>query len=225
MKLSDFFIAIFLLINTPSVQAGVEESLQYIERLLSEGKKVAVILMDMQEGFIDPALKNYGAIIQEQIRLLDSLSGKPGVHILDVNYDPHQMGNTLPGLLASIKRNVMYKLISKNTDNVFDSYKTIKLPSGREMIQNDNVLDTYLKGEGIKDVFITGCYDGACILNSVKGGLERDYRMIVDRELNIVDHTEGLESFFAGVWKSLKDKSSNLTLISDSPRKEPCQSK
>ena len=116
----------------------------------------------------------------------------------------------------------MYKQISKNADGVFDSYKTVKLPSGREVIQNDNVLDTYLKEEGIKDVFVTGCYDGACILKTVKGGLERDYRMAVDRELNIVDHVGELESFFSGVWKSLKDKSPNMTLISDSPKAEPC---
>ncbi|MGI9279640.1 MAG: hypothetical protein ACR2PX_08410 [Endozoicomonas sp.] len=93
MKLIDFCLGTFLITTMASAHAGVEESLQYIETLLSQGKKVAVILMDMQEGFINPAVKNYGEIIQDQIRLLDNIANKQGVYILDVdydvNYDPH----------------------------------------------------------------------------------------------------------------------------------------
>ena len=211
-----------------ALKANLEATILYLEQLLAEGKTVAILYVDMQTRFVryfSPA--EFYRVIPEQSGLIQHFSGNDKVRFVDVNYA--EQGPTLPELLQAMKTKDLYKLFIKTTDSAFQT-----VPSSGESVPDSQVssdLDVYLKSEGVTDVHITGCFDGACVRLSAKDALEKGFGVSVDRESNILLRTdflrdsfltpEELEEIVATRWQELLKDFPDLKLITDHPQK-PC---
>ena len=186
MKKSLFLSFLLTAIWPMSTWGTLENTIAHIEGLLAEGKKVAILLIDMQTNMMDkrfyPEAEDIGTVMKEQIGLLNHFSARDNVYFVDVNYVGQ--GGTLPDIHVSLKKNARYKFFMKTTDS---SFATIPKPgSVTDPDQISTALQTYLKTENISDIMVTGCFDAACVLKTADDGLRNGFNVAVDRDLNML---------------------------------------
>ena len=104
-------LLLFTLLFGRGVSGGATESISYIEDLVGQGRKVAVVLIDMQTGFMSRYMQSeFVEVVSEQNKLLSHFEENMGAEVIDVNYYEH--GPTLSEHLQSLKKKVLYKLLA-----------------------------------------------------------------------------------------------------------------
>ena len=224
---------LYLLFGSGFSLGNIEKSIAYIEQLLAEGKKVAVLYIDMQKGFQKEFLEaEFSKVFQAQLKLLTHFSGSKNIYFVDINYNKEgfrSRGPTLFEALAAMEKQQKYKLFLKSTDSAF---RTIPVPG--ESIPSEQIqvrLRSYLRSEGTDNLFVMGCFDGSCIRSTVEDALNLNFHVAIDRDLNISygkyflnDESTKEKIEFANVrrWEKMARDYPDLTIIPDT-RFSPCK--
>ena len=207
---------------TNSCYAGWEDTVVYINGLLDEGKKVALLLIDMQAGFMDRYTEpEFSRVIEEQARLIDHFADRPGMFYVDVNYAGNK--RTLSSLYLKLKKNTKYKLLIKKDNSAFHSRQ--EFPKRGSRASDEEIrgqLDKYLNEIKVTDVMIMGCFDGACIRETAIDALQNGFSVGIDRELNIIDDEtsplnrkspKAREALRKQRWEDVQKMSDKLTFV------------
>ncbi len=143
--------------------------------------QTALIVIDMQPGFVtrnphNEKVENYKLVqqvIKEQQTAIEYAKsiGLPIVFIEYANYF-----DTTSELKNLVENYGNKKFITKSTDGMFDPFNT-----------GLSVLKKHLDEKGIKTLIITGANGGACVLESIKGAVLRNY--------NVLTYTKGIADF------------------------------
>ena len=208
-------LSVFLLASASLSHADAKATIAYLEALLSAGKKVAILYVDMQKGFVQelyyPEL--YLPVYEEQETVLSHFAGNENIFFVDVNWWPDIAGRTLPGFLDIMKKSYNYRLFLKSKPDAFRDYDA----RSRTFIPEDirTHLDVYLDSVGVKDILVCGCFDSGCVLATTAGALERGYNVSFDRSLNITNYVAGTERKEKEdqEWDALRKKYPSLTEI------------
>ena len=199
------------------VLAGVNETIGYLEGLLAQGKKVAVLYVDMQTGYLGRSYESreFERVFSDQMKLLAHFSENPNVHFINVNFRYETYGPTISEALRVMKKNVNYRLFRKYTESAF---KTIPLDSREGEEEITIALRTYLHAKGVDSILVTGCMDGVCVRKTATDALETGLNVTVDRDLNIIQDL-GLPSWRAPLaahiareWDKVKEDFPKLNL-------------
>ena len=163
--------------------ANANDSIAYIERLLSEGKKVAILVIDMQPKYDKVFLiSEKERVIREQIKLISHFSDNDNVHFIDVRW--RGGGETLPDLLFEMVKSKQFQIFLKNTKGAFDQTVQLKDPDVAQGVIEGELAPALLK-EKVTDVVPIGCFDAQCVLETAKGA-SKDFQVTADRDLNIM---------------------------------------
>ena len=197
--------------------ADASATIFYLEQLLAEGKKVAILSVDMQTGYTKgfDYPEEFYSVIDEQMKLLDYFAADPRVYFVDINYS--NFGPTLTSLRERLKKKVLtYELFEKDHLDVFgnvEAYTEI----------GDSEISKYLQSHGVNDIHVMGCFEAVCIRNTVEGGLMDNYNVSVDRDMNIINALDGSKklSRINEEWRYLQEEYPSLTLII-APPEMPC---
>ena len=222
-----FILSLCLLM--PSISLGtIESSIATIDSLIKSGKKIAILVIDMQIFFAnDFSLPENVSAIRQQERLLLEYVDNPDVHFIDVNLNilvdmedlPLRNAETIPRLKRLQKRKSTYKKFFKLSDDAFEEPAVIE---GYENYENalKGDLGDHLESEGITEVMPIGCFDGGCIISTAEGALERGFNVYVDRDLNVLKGIINEELSVIDVelenqmlWDELIERNPNLSLI------------
>lgn len=103
------------------------------------------------------------AVIQEQRKLIDAAKSR-GIPILLVQYAG--IGRTSPELTQRMKGYPKLKLITKNTDGLFD-------PKNKSIKQVKDQLEAWKTDE----LIIAGANGGACVEKTIQGALREKYKV------------------------------------------------
>ncbi|WP_062265568.1 isochorismatase family protein [Endozoicomonas arenosclerae] len=223
MKVFTAFLWVILLSVSCPVKSGIEDTIHNIEQKLVAGESVAILYIDMQTRFMRAFnAAEFASVIEGQLKLLSHFAGRQNVHFIDVNYKGQ--GATLSEALIQLKRNLNYKLFIKDEANAFGVEHTI--PADGEVISDSQIqgeLNEYLRSKTISEVMVTGCFDGTCVLQTVKGALDSGFNVSVDRQLNIIENLKSISRAFASPeeqakaldtqWIELQEKFPKLTII------------
>jgi nicotinamidase-related amidase len=133
--------------------------------------RAALVIIDMQNSFV--AGKGYDQIaanqqilkkmIQVELQAIHAAKAA-GIPIIFMEYQGQ--GGTLPVLLNATSGYKNVAVISKGTDGMFDEDNV-----------NLNELKDFLKKNRVHDLILTGVNGESCVLNSIKGALQRHYRV------------------------------------------------
>ena len=194
-----------------------------IERMLKEGKKVAILIIDMQAEIEDIWLSSEKSrVIPEEMQVLDAFSDNKNVLFIDVNMEGN--GETIADLAHSIKKNTLRRsFVKSDTDAFFsESLKNSQL---------ENIIHGYLRDEleklAVTELVPMGCFSGRCVRATTQGAIREDFNVHLDKDLLIVGDTPSLEKrskeeMFAQAerawarlekWVISKGKTSKLTYI------------
>ncbi len=229
MLLKTALILFLLLFN--SAAASTDDMIIYIDSLLAQGKKVAVLLIDMQQVYVPSFSEDYSDIrIDDQRRLLMRLVKKENVTFIDVNITSQSLGEkhlaTLPELHRQLKRKRYFRFI-KATNDAFQEPAIFKGDENLEEVITGK-LGTHLKSEGVTDIVPTGCFDGLCIRSTAEGALKEGFDVHVDRDINIFynnilhGNTSREEVFERNTkdWQVLQEEFPNLHILPDTQRSQ-----
>lgn len=147
-----------------------------------EGGNTALIVMDMQPGFITrggsanlPENKTKVAqIIAEQLDAIESAK-KAKIPIIFLEYEGKR-GPTNPVLRKATSGYRQVRYFKKDTDGMFDNDNRYK-----------NKLVRYLKSKRISALVMTGANGGGCVLSSIEGAL--------DSNCTVFAYTKGIADF------------------------------
>ena len=206
MRRFKIFVIVFLLVlfSLNSSFAGIEDSKFVLDQLL-EGKEnpdVALFVIDMQfqmlRNSIDPI--EFSTIRNSQEELI-AYAGSKKIPIINVIGPFQNEAGEFP-ILWNLMEETNHKTYYKLGDNAFnpkikkvepsqselDLYTTRVSSStakhGSEVISEE--LGDYLRSKGIKNIFLMGCFDGACVSSTAEGALNEDFKVYSDRDLNLV---------------------------------------
>ena len=174
--------------------SGLQQSIDTIERLLARGKKVAVLVIDMDILHASLFRGDWGKqILEAQSELLAHFAERNGIMYVDVTFEARTpvllpLRDTVPELALKMKRNILYSRFLKKGGNAFEypsavtNYEQLK-----EVVHGK--LAPYLRERNVTDIFAMGCYDDLCVRNTVRGALKDTepyrFKVHVDRDLNI----------------------------------------
>ncbi|WP_172806832.1 isochorismatase family protein [Endozoicomonas arenosclerae] len=170
------------MLTVSAVQAGFDESRTHIEQLLQQGKKVAILVIDMQLAYEGRgSLHNLSSVLGEQVKLLNYFVKNDQVIYVDVNIEEY--GTSLNALIQSIYMKKGTRLMLKAHQDAFEG---VNLARGQKLDQAfKGKLEDFLKSQDVTDVVPLGCFDSSCVLDTAKGAIESGFDVSVDRDMNI----------------------------------------
>ena len=204
MRRFKIFLTVFLIVlfSLSSSFAGIEDSKFVLDQLLKgkENPDVALLVIDMQQrelrDAIDPIEFHY---ISESQNELISYSGSKKIPVINVVMASENRADeftVLDSMIAVLEHKTYYKFgndafdpkNAKERDKFDELYKTRLSSStandGSEVISEE--LGDYLRSKGIKNIFLMGCFDGACVASTAEGALNEGFEVYTDRDLNLV---------------------------------------
>ena len=138
-------------------------SSKVLENLKEAG--LAVILIDMQKGFISQMRKNEKRrIMPNQIAVLRHCHTN-NIPIIVLEYKGY--GSTIRELRSEYENTTNYLIITKSEDNGFE----------------DTNLDEQLKTMGIKVLFLMGINADCCVKRTARGALDRHYNIMISNDV------------------------------------------
>ena len=167
--------------------ANVAESIAAIQGLLSEGKKVSIIVIDMQEVLNDSVIPaEYADVVGQQKVLISRFSKDENVYFIEVKIP--RDGNTIEPIAKRLNNTINKRVLYKDSPDAFTSqvanYEGIATES--ENVINEP-LTKYLSDREVSDLFVMGRFDHDCVRATVEGAIEEaGLNVIVDRDLNIL---------------------------------------
>ena len=180
--------------------ATLDETIAKLRTLAEGGKKIAVLIIDVQPAFLPVFNSDESETLNRQVELLHALNDTENIYFIDINYvaEDRNFGPTLSGLKEAAMRSRKYSLFHKTGDSAFqgyDYYDSIYLPEDKhgDITPEDAYFvlsDTFngrLKKMGIDQIVPTGCFDGACVLRTSRDALENGYSVIIDHDLTVRD--------------------------------------
>ena len=182
-----FFAATpILFLLSLNVFGNATDTISWIEGLLKEGKKVAILIIDMQND-VDriwlPAEKN--RVIPEETKVLEAFSGNKNVLFVDVNMEGD--GVTIADLLHSIKKHTYRRLFVKKEP---DAFLEASFSKGS---QDENMIRGYLGDEldkrAVTDIVPMGCFSSRCVLETTQGAIRDGFNTHIDKDLFIIGDT------------------------------------
>ena len=209
-----YFIPLFLFLSMSRLAfSGVKETLEHIDALTKEGRKVAVLSIDMQKNSYNHFMgyENYKGIIKNQVELLEAVKDKDSVYVVGISNN--SLGEHLDSLSQVMGKAKYQNYIKRPIEgtSAFHVYETIEFdpeikadgredpdilaaPEYPERISNDievydvitSKLDNYLESNGIQDVVVTGCFDDGAVYRTAVKGANKGYNMVVDRDLTLL---------------------------------------
>ncbi|WP_062269998.1 isochorismatase family protein [Endozoicomonas arenosclerae] len=211
--------------------ANGDDSIAYIEQLLSEGKKVAILVIDMQPKYDRVFMvSEKQRVIKEQIKLINHFADNESVHFIDVRW--RGGGETLPDLLFEMMKSKQYQIFLKSTKGAFDQRVQLQDPDSAQGVIQGELAPALLK-EKVTDVVPIGCFDAQCVLETAKGA-SRDFQVTADRDLNIMFENEAedwpertlkmYKNAFDYQWQKAMKECPDLQLVPKSDKaKEKCE--
>lgn len=196
MKKYILFIVTFLVSNNAFSDIGLLK--KNMMSVIKSGNKPALIIVDIQNSFYFHLMKH-----QDTINNIDDIlmySSNNNVDIINITIpDSDPSGNiSLLEYLYEIKHKSFFKINqsafvepSGNDSQLMLLQEQLKLKNteqGSEIIKTS--LDSYLKENNISDLFVTGCFEGKCIKDTVTGALEHGYNVHIDSDLLIPFKTQ-----------------------------------
>lgn len=141
---------------------------------------LGILLIDMQNHFIEQNLPNeVKELIDSQKRLLN-FAFKNGVPIFVLEYNG--LGETIEELKKELSKNRSY-FINKYRNNGFLLTEPMwESDSLKEEYQNKEFQDKLIE-EQIKNLIITGVNKDACVLETTEGAKRRNYNIFTSEEL------------------------------------------
>ena len=176
-------VALIFILAPLYASGNASETILHINKLLTEGKRVAILIIDMQtrtERLWVPAEKN--RIISEQIEVLNAFSDRSDVLFVDINMA--FQGETLSGISQSIKDNELRRSFVKMDS---DAFRNRSIANGSEL---ENMITGSL-GEELRnlkttDIVPMGCFSDRCVYDTAQGAAREGFSVHVDQELLIV---------------------------------------
>ena len=136
---------------------NAKDTIAYIEKLVASGRKVAILLIDMQTEFLNPMEEREKTrVFSEQLQIFDHFMNNENVHYIDINIEGG--GTTVSTLRETLIRKALYRLYIKETSGAFESeLKLFSSNTTGKIIEEK--LAPALKKQGVTDVITIGCYD------------------------------------------------------------------
>jgi nicotinamidase-related amidase len=178
MNKKQFFLSFMFLCVSSTAFGGWESTFEYIQEVLKmKGRKVAILIVDMQYNFQMEFIPSEEAkVVTQQLHLLDKLSGLESVLAYVVRY-PDQ-GETLPAILAKLRRQWVFKSFLKESG---DAFKTVSALPGDEKGDLEGLiqgrLGDALRADGVTDVVPMGCYLSKCVAATLKGASREGFHV------------------------------------------------
>lgn len=146
--------------------------------MVNKEKKVAVILIDMQDFFLQHFKENIRmTLVNNQLRLLDKCAEqKMPLIVIEYKARGKFRGSTTSKLDQKIKA-IPHVLIIKESNSGF----------------TNTALDKILQGSKIKRLFIMGINANACIQDTAIGAIHRGYQVIVSKGLTACSSRSDME--------------------------------
>ena len=163
------------------------------------GPKTAVVIVDLQWEFlltfIGPPAFRVNRFIQAQKRLL-SWAKAQGYPVLVFEYDPLELGKTVPDILSHVQSFQMNAVVPKVRDDGFH------LRAEGE-IQPEKILKKW----GVERLIVAGVNATGCVQSTITSALSRGFQVAVAAE-TVADHYEQKmkrydASSLAMEWKAL----------------------
>ena len=215
MKVYRYFpILIATAFSTFVVNAGTTDSIKLLKSLSNSKKKTAIIIVDMQQGFVKGM--DIKELMQKSKKLNKVINYAASQDILTINVViPSNKPATEATLLQKIRHDKIktyYKLYNdafrgpKPGDpdqSLFEKRVNEDFTKeGSEIINDD--LESYLTERDVTDLYVAGCFDHLCVTDTTEGALTRGFNVHVDRDMNVSMEGLGTEGITKG-WKELKD--------------------
>ncbi len=154
-----------LLLWSCTAVAGVRETEAYINSLLAEGKRIAILLIDMQEGYkLGYTSWEFREVVEDQSTILSLFADDDRVHFIDINFEG--MGPTFESLLSVMKKKIAYKMFSKTSSNAFEKVAVNDKGEFPDIVSSK--LQEFIENKGITHVQTMGCYDSDCVLATAR---------------------------------------------------------
>ena len=201
MRRFKIFLIVFLLVlfSLKLSFAGIEDSKFILDQLL-EGKEkpdVALLVIDMQPGVLRSSIDpdEFTGISKFQNELIAYAGSKkiPVINVVipDVNRKDEY---SLLQAMKDVEHKTYYKISNDAFNPLGNDHRLKSLYEFRVSSSTANdgskviswELGDYLKSEGIKNVFLTGCFDSYCIAQTAEGALKENFKVYTDKDLNLV---------------------------------------
>ncbi len=228
-RFSTFCLAISLSLSVLQARAGLTESIAQIECLLAEGKKVAILLVDMQmaygtELYFSPLKKTNLRITRVLKNLLMHFSSSDSIEFVNIriHFAGHKI-KTITSLEEALKLKKTWQFFKRGNG----AFEEESINDGFQGLENlvHGTLGDHLQSQGVSDVMITGCFDGRCVYGSAKGALREQFEVHIDRSMDIsvsADKARGLsrgelQDMSDKSWKKLESEFQGLHMIEPAP--------
>ncbi len=193
--------------------------------LLEQGKKVGVLVIDMQTGFerdFMTSIKSH--VINKQASFLASVAGEDGLHVFFICYE--SCGAVLHDLLDAAAGGMNVRTFVKYTDDTFQTRSIPPWGGGLDTRELYGDIEHALRVEGIQDLVLLGCFDMACVYETARGALERDFSVVVDHDINFPVKAsripkggvtlKRIKKMANAYWDRLESKRLKLTVLNSS---------
>ena len=221
------FIAVTLLLLSTVANSGAKDTISYIEKMLSKGKKVAILIIDMQSGYraelVPSELKK---VTGEEVEVLNHFASNPDVLFVDIHWEGK--GQTIPELLASVQQKENWKHFVKREASAFLE-ASLDPASGPHAISG--YLHDNLTSKHINDVVPMGCFSGDCILETTRGAVFKGFDVHIDHDLLVALKSGKLGELTAEeqyelvmeFWKDAKEELPGIQFINKRNTAKYCQ--
>ena len=221
-------ILIFTLLLPYFSHAGIEVAKNDLLNSIKSGKKPVLVIVDVQDFFEEELVVQY-----EKLKNIDDMlvfADKNDVEIINVMFPGTEDGEgdiSLLEYIYKIKHKTFFKAHEgafvelKDNDSISEllesKLKLEKTPEGSEIIKTS--LDSYLKEQQVKELFISGCFEDMCVKQTALGALENGYDVNINKELTIPSTDDATD------WSDLTSRFKGKIKITSNSQPRPVTSK
>ncbi len=212
-------VCLVCIISSPPACCGWQETVAYIDNLLKQGKKVAFLVIDMQEQYAQKFLPYEKYQVSSEINeVLLTYMGDDRVFLVDVNRAGR--GATLQEIQAFLTRGTGYSLYLKTTEGAFHSESLPDVDAIPGAIRGE--MGSFLRENNVDVVIPSGCFYSGCVKKTASGALDEGFEVAFDPSLNVLFSTQYTPYFSpekysenaAKLWTQLMEKyPDRLTMI------------
>ena len=130
-------------------------------------KELAIILVDMQEGYVENLRDGEKERIIPNQRAVLEYCRVHDIPVIVLEFNTSRRGETIPELLEVAKKNSNFDLLRKNYDDGF--------------LCTD--LDSTLKSLGVKTIFFMGVNACYCVYSTARSTLARGYEIVTSNSV------------------------------------------